>query len=339
MECVEVEDLSSMLKKGLIPVEEALEIGKQITEALEAAHEKDIIHRDLKPGNIKVDADGRVKVLDFGLAKALSEETNLSAVTTGEDSPTITDAYTKPGTILGTAAYMSPEQARGKPVDKRSDIWAFGCVLYECLTGKKAIQGEDVTETMASIIKSECNWSLLPESTPPIVQILLRKCLIKDRKRRLQHIGDAKVDLELVNDDSTTSFIRGSNEAWGGGSTKHGVRLPIVAGLVLITVIVTLVGTWFLKPDAPSNPANDSFRADINPVGDLSLSEGSEIALSPDGQWLAYQVGTGAAGGDSRLRLRNLLTGLDKEVAPGPDAFHPFFLPTVRDWDTALGTL
>jgi len=164
-----------------------------------------------------VDADGRVKVLDFGLAKALSEESKLTAVSMADDSPTITDAFTQPGTILGTAAYMSPEQARGKPVDKRSDIWAFGCVMYECLTGKKAFQGEDVTETLASIIKGECNWSLLPETTPPLVQILLRKCLMKDRKRRLQHIDDAKVDLEQANDDSTTSFIRVSNEALSGG--------------------------------------------------------------------------------------------------------------------------
>jgi serine/threonine protein kinase len=333
MECVEAEDLSSILKKGPIPVDEALEIGKQITEALEAAHEKDIIHRDLKPGNIKVDADGRVKVLDFGLAKALSEESNLISVSTDEDSPTITDAFTKPGTILGTAAYMSPEQARGKPVDKRSDIWAFGCVLYECLTGKKAFQGEDVTETLASIIKGECDWSLVPETTPPIVQILLRKCLIKDRKRRLQHIDDAKVDLEQANDDSTTSFIRVSNEALGGGSAKHGVRLPLVAGLVLIAVTLTLVGTWFLKPGAPSdssilsNPANISIRTDINPGGDLPLPKNSSIAISPDGQWFAYQVGTMANGGNSRLRLRNLQTGVDKEVAPGPDAYDPFFSP------------
>jgi eukaryotic-like serine/threonine-protein kinase len=331
MECVEAEDLSSMLKKGPIPVDESLEIGKQITEALEAAHEKDIIHRDLKPGNIKVDEEGRVKVLDFGLAKALSDETDLATVSTTDDSPTITADYTKPGTILGTAAYMSPEQARGKHVDKRSDIWAFGCVLYEILTGKKAFQGEDVTETLAAIIKGECNWSLVPESTPPIVQILLRKCLIKDRKRRLQHIDDAKVDIEQANDDSNTSFIRVSNDALSGGA-KHGVSLPIVAGLVVIAVTITLIGSWFLKPVAltessfPSNPSNDSIRSEILPAGDLPLGVSSTIAISPDGQWLAYNVGT-LVGGDSRLRLRNLLTGIDKEVAPGPDAYAPFFSP------------
>jgi serine/threonine protein kinase len=328
MECIEAEDLSTRLKKGPIPVDEALEIGKQITEALEAAHDKDIIHRDLKPGNIKVDADGKVKVLDFGLAKALSEETNLTAASTADDSPTITADYTKPGTILGTAAYMSPEQARGKNVDKRSDIWAFGCVLYEILTGKKPFQGEDVTETLASIIKGECDWSLVPETTPPIVQILLRKCLVKDRKRRLQHIDDARVDLEQANDDSNTSLIGGSNEL--PGRAKQGVRLPIVAGLVVIAVTITLIGTWFLKPGGltdSSIPSNPSFRTDIIPEGDLPLSEISTMAISPDGHWLAYQVGTREDGGNSRLRLRNLQTGIDKEVAPGPDAYAPFFSP------------
>lgn len=198
LELVEGDDLSILLKRGPLPVGEALEICKQIAQALEAAHDKGIIHRDLKPGNIKLTADGTVKVLDFGLAKALSDESDWTSSTNQDDSPTITDVFTRPGTILGTAAYMSPEQARGKHVDKRTDIWAFGCVLFECLSGKRIFQGEDSTETLATIIKGEPEWTALPEKTPPAIHFLLRKCLAKDRKRRLHEIADARIDLEQV---------------------------------------------------------------------------------------------------------------------------------------------
>ncbi len=159
MELIEGQTLADRIKTGPIPVEEALKLAFQIAEALEAAHEKGVIHRDLKPANIKVTSEGKIKVLDFGLAKAFAEDQGEEKP---QDSPTLSAAATRQGYILGTAAYMSPEQARGKPVDRRTDIWAFGCVLYEMLTGQVAFQGEDVSETLASVIKGDANLTLLP---------------------------------------------------------------------------------------------------------------------------------------------------------------------------------
>ncbi len=195
MELVEGDDLSQRIARGAIPIDEALPIAKQIAEALEAAHDQGIIHRDLKPANIKVRPEGTVKVLDFGLAKAMAP---VGSVPNVSQSPTITTPamMTRVGVILGTAAYMSPEQARGKPVDKRADIWAFGCVLYEMLTARRAFAGEDVTDTMAFIITNEPDWNALPIETPPSLRRLLRRCLEKDLRRRLHDIGDARLEIE-----------------------------------------------------------------------------------------------------------------------------------------------
>ena len=196
MELVEGEDLAQRLKRGAIPVDEAIEIAKQIADALEEAHEHGIVHRDLKPANVKVTPDGKVKVLDFGLAKAYAGDATSGSSTDLSQSPTLAHTSTQAGVILGTAAYMSPEQARGRPVDKRADIWAFGVVLYEMLTGRQLFSGETVSDVLAAVLTREPEWSRLPESTPPAIRDLLRRCLRRDVRTRQQSVGDARIAVE-----------------------------------------------------------------------------------------------------------------------------------------------
>jgi eukaryotic-like serine/threonine-protein kinase len=198
MELVEGEDLSQRIARGAIPLDEALPIAKQIAEVLEAAHEQGIIHRDLKPANIKVRPDGTVKVLDFGLAKMLESGGSGRSGGSGglENSPTLSIHATQAGIILGTAAYMSPEQAAGKPVDKRSDPWAFGVVLTEMLTGRPVFTGETVSHVLAAVLRAEPDWSALPAHTPAPIRRLLRRCLDKDRKRRLDSAAAARLEID-----------------------------------------------------------------------------------------------------------------------------------------------
>jgi serine/threonine protein kinase/Tol biopolymer transport system component len=340
MELIEGEDLSTCLKRGAMPVEEALEVCKQIAEALEAAHEKGIIHRDLKPGNVKLTEDGQVKVLDFGLAKT-AEACSEGSSNADSMSPTITADYTMPGTLLGTAAYMSPEQARGKPVDKRSDIWSFGCVLYECLTGKRMFQSEDTTETLATIIKGEPDWSALPENTPPTVHLLLRKCLAKDRKRRLPDIAAARIDLEEAIADPSSSFIRLSDQALQETGKRNGIK-PLLSIGVVAGCVLTAILTWSLKPDPPL-PVHEPA-----PVRVLNVDLGMEdilgevklpAKLSPDGSVLAYRTTLEGFKGHNLYLQR--LDQLEPEELVGGGRVWQFCFSPESDWIAYLdgGTL
>jgi serine/threonine-protein kinase len=243
LEMVEGETLQTRLDRGALNVEETLETCRQVAAGLEAAHEKGIIHRDLKPGNIMITTEGQVKILDFGLAKTQAGET------TGVDIahlPTITAQMTEPGVILGTAAYMSPEQARGRAVDKRADIWAFGCVAYECLTGERTFQGETVSDTLAQILKAEPDWSRLPADTPTRIKVLLHRCLMKDPRERLHDIADARIDIaEAISQPAVPEAvsIRRPYRAW--------ILAGIMGGLIVGAVTAALI-TWHLKPAAPS---------------------------------------------------------------------------------------
>ena len=233
MELVEGSTLADRIASGPLPIDEALPIARQIAEALEAAHEQGIIHRDLKPANIKLRPDGTVKVLDFGLAKAL-EPTDAASPSVSQ-SPTITSPamMTGVGMLLGTAAYMSPEQARGKSVDKRSDIWAFGCVLYEMLTGKRCFDGEGIADTLALVLTKEPDWTALPAETAPSIRALLRCCLTKDSRRRIADIAavhfaweDDVRNLRLPVDIAGSANSQSTYEAWSSRAPRRYSQAP-----------------------------------------------------------------------------------------------------------------
>ena len=290
MELVEGEDLSQRIARGALPIDDALAIAKQIADALEAAHEQGIIHRDLKPANIKVRADGTVKVLDFGLAKALEPVSAIAGDLTA--SPTITSpAMTQVGVILGTAAYMSPEQAKGRPVDKRSDVWAFGCVLFELLAGHRAFGGETVWETIASLLEREPAWKDLPDATPPSVRRLLRRCLEKDPTRRLRDIGDARLDID---------------DALAGPAQGHPWLAWSVAALLGLTAVLIAVLSWRNEP-----PVAEPMRFE------LSLPPGAGVfTLSPDGRQLAFLAP--GLDGHSAIWIRTL-DRLEPRPLPGTE--------------------
>ena len=292
MELVEGPTLADRIKAGPIPVDEAVRIAKQIADALEYAHERGIIHRDLKPANVKVTNDDAVKVLDFGLAKALEGDPSSIDIST---SPTISRMATMQGVLLGTAAYMSPEQAKAKSVDRRADIWAFGCVLYEMLTGKQTFTGETVTDTLASLIKEEPDWKLLPAATPIRVRVLLQRCLQKDPKLRLRDIGDARISLDEVLSGAPDQSLTGA-----AGISAPLWRRVLPWALFGVTAIALAVVGWAYQRTlhTPARTTN-AVRFKIPLPEKAALSTTGPFALSPDGRQLAFA----AAGSDGVQRL------------------------------------
>ena len=319
MELVEGPTLAERIANGPIFLDDARPIAREIAEALEAAHERGIVHRDLKPSNIKISPDGNVKVLDFGLAKAIEGGDSAADV---QNSPTISRMATQAGIILGTAAYMSPEQAKGKSVDRRTDIWAFGCVLFEMLTGRHAFEGETVTDTLAAVIKEEPPWNTLPAATPPRVLELLHRCLIKDPKQRLQAIGEARIALD---ENAGVSFAAAVPVSSAAASTpsESGLRriLPWVVAAAAVLVAIALVFLRHPSP-TPSEPLQASLES---PPGFQITPSDIPLAVSPDGKSIAI-VATGSDG-KSRLWLRAIRSQSLQPLAGTEDGAFPFWSP------------
>ena len=317
LELVEGPTLADRIKQGAIPIDEALPIAKQIAEALEAAHERGIIHRDLKPANIKVKGDGMVKVLDFGLAKALEPEAGGDP----SQSPTMTAAATQMGMLMGTAAYMSPEQAKGKTADRRADVWAFGVVLYEMLTGKRLFEGATASDTLAAVLRAEPDWDVLPRDTPTAVRRLLRRCVERDPKRRLQHVGDVRMEVEEALTTPASEQVTPVPVA----PQRVGWRrpLPWVVG-ALVGSLVTGVAVWSATRPAPPRVQRFTLLAEQT-TEPLSISAASgTVAISPDGQRIAYIT---AGAGVSQLHVRSVDQLTPATLVSGGVSFDPFFSP------------
>jgi Tol biopolymer transport system component len=318
MELVEGEDLSQRIARGAIPLGDSLPIARQIVDALEAAHEQGIIHRDLKPANIKVRHDGTVKVLDFGLAKAL--EPSGASRADAMNSPTLTARATQMGMIMGTAAYMAPEQARGRAVDRRADIWAFGCVLYEMLTGHRAFKGEDVSDTLAAVLRQDIDWAPLPATMPAPIQQLLRRCLERDPKRRLRDIGEARLVLESPDADRVSAATV-SAPVSVSARPRFGL-MHAISAVLLIALIASFLVRW------PANQATSDAATRVSvvpPVGvTLDLATWPVVAISPDGSKVAFAA---RSKGVSLLYLRPLTEFEPRPLAGTEGAVNPFFSP------------
>jgi WD40 repeat protein len=323
MEFAGGEDLTQRLGRGAIPVDETVAIALQIACGLEAAHERGIVHRDLKPGNLRLAPDGTVKILDFGLAKAM--DPNGSSEADPLNSPTFTSPATQMGVILGTAAYMAPEQARGRPVDRRADIWAFGCVVYEMLTAKRPFGGDTVTDALASIVKEDPDWSALPPETPASLRDLLRRCLIKDPKQRLRDIGEARITLEGIGANPAAESAPASSVR---AVPRRTLSLAIVAGMAIVAALASVV-TWMLaRPASPAAPVA-RFVTPL-PLEALPLRVGGTgVAFAPDGSSIVYAAQPALTSASVLFRRR--LDALEVEKIPNTDgAAAPFFSPDGR---------
>jgi eukaryotic-like serine/threonine-protein kinase len=314
LELVEGETLAERLAKGALPVEDALEIARQIAEALEAAHERGIVHRDLKPANVKVNPQGKVKVLDFGLAKALAGDGSSPDVST---SPTLTAAATQAGVVIGTAAYMSPEQARGKSVDKRADIWAFGTVLYEMLTGRRCFEGETVSDTLAAVLMRDPDWSALPAGTPAPVRRVLKRCLDRSPKTRLHDIADARLEMDEAVDPSAAAAAPAAAKL----SSRSGLAWAAAAVLALAAA----AGWWrALSVPKPVSGVRTAFAVSIPAADTLTYDDTPNLALSRDGRRLVYEA---ERSGTSHLFLRTFSEIEPRMLEGTAGARDPFFSP------------
>ena len=325
LEFVEGDTLAERIRRGPVPIDEALDIAKQTVEALEAAHEKGVIHRDLKPANIKVTPEGKVKVLDFGLAKAFTgdgEDVNTS------NSPTLSMAATEQGVILGTAAYMSPEQAKGIPVDKRSDIFSFGCVLFEMLTGRRAFDGDLATEVLAAIIRAEPDYTALQADLNPKIEELLRRCLEKDPKKRWRDVGDVRVEIEQVLSGPGGAFV---DPVAVRAEMKPRPLLPWVAATI---ITATLVGLAVWAAMRPAPPMITRLTVGVPP--DVRM-DSIVPTISPDGRVLAFRA---VRGGQSQIFTRRLdqLEALPVRGSEGA-AGRPIFSPGGRQIAFHVGGL
>ena len=323
MELVDGETLEQKIRHGStshqppvgLPVDEAMSIARQIAEALEAAHELGIVHRDLKPANIKIRSDGMVKVLDFGLAKALSTDADVSGAGLANSPTMASPAMTGAGIILGTAAYMSPEQARGRPVDKRTDIWAFGCVLYEMLTGAATFAGDTTTDVLAAVIQREPDWSRLPSGLPPRIASLLRRCLQRNPKDRLRDIADARFEIDDAIGSSRDRLEAPASRIGARTSGRFAPAFWLAAGAALTATAFLLTFVWRAPPAAVS--ATVRAIVSLPPDTTLALDRGSAVALSSDGRRLVYAA---RSKGKTQLYLRQIRTS----PAPGR--------PTASGW-------
>jgi serine/threonine-protein kinase len=312
MELVEGEGLDERIARGSVPVEDAIPIARQIAEALEAAHEQGIVHRDLKPANVKVSADGRVKVLDFGLAKAMAADALGKSGDALSQSPTIEASPTMAGVILGTAPYMAPEQARGKPVDRRADIWAFGVVLWEMLTGRRLFGGESISDVLANVLKQPVDFDVLPRETPPAVRRLITRCLERDPRMRLRDIGEARISLEYVGVPEAATAVGAARPTTSRGRAR-------IAGIAAAAAALGALAAWLVRP-APSRPAVRAVAFPVELLGGLLTGP---PRISPDGARILYIANQRICA--QPLEDPNAAPLELTPVLPGPDVSHAAF--------------